>query len=772
MKNKKNASDLRSVTLFRIMPSSSPVSSTSSSLFRRTVQKFLRIIPSLLVMLFVVSLVFVTLMQIAVIHSNRNKLLGYQSSPSTRNFFPEPSSLQLSDDNASRTSSSSSSRFIYTASGARFSRQEVLKALNYSNLENMALHPRILKGITVRAPTPSSSSATNKGKNKDTLRIEAMLDRSLSSRDHNVKMLQNFVNSARIKQMIRSLQENGMLDVPVVPQHPSSLPSKKSFQYDYHSNDTLEFEDRDENNSEIHNELLSWHPETSSPRTTSSQNRHDQIINSFYGSVESKFEQRNAIMPFKQRHNDHQLGSDRKQEERPQDVIREVEEAGQQSNPQLLDSLRKSTYDSPTNNHSVSKFSRSSHHQNGEEEGTTDGTQSLLVVKSDIKVDGIFPEPQVMMMTSTAEKRRQEAEKEPFLVRTTGRDDTEGIIRGSNNAFHSRLDGRKKINSQRDSQQEASPARGSHLTLSQSTSSSRHQDHQPFNLHHPDVDVSPLNELHSRGKEDRSPSLRVEGEQNYTSLINLQNTTRTFSSRSAASTQEPSSSNPLEHPFQKGQDNSSHEVSMVVDPSIRQEKKSLEKSSSLFERLYVDQNLGVNRPRHSMEDRSGKGLLDDKILRNNKSLCPLVPVGLIGRIQIELQPEIGESMKHIVDMNPQVRAGGSFCPASCYSRHRVAIIIPYRDRLEHLQLLLYHLHPVLQRQQLEYTLYVVEQAGNDTFNKGVLMNAGAREALKDNDFHCFIFHDVDLIPEDDRNLYSCPSAPRHMSYGVDKFNYT
>ncbi|CAG2167984.1 unnamed protein product [Oppiella nova] len=64
------------------------------------------------------------------------------------------------------------------------------------------------------------------------------------------------------------------------------------------------------------------------------------------------------------------------------------------------------------------------------------------------------------------------------------------------------------------------------------------------------------------------------------------------------------------------------------------------------------------------------------------------------------------------------------------------------------------------------------QFGSDTFNKGVLMNAGVREALKENDFHCFVFHDVDLIPEDDRNLYSCPLAPRHMSVAVDKFNYS
>lgn len=52
------------------------------------------------------------------------------------------------------------------------------------------------------------------------------------------------------------------------------------------------------------------------------------------------------------------------------------------------------------------------------------------------------------------------------------------------------------------------------------------------------------------------------------------------------------------------------------------------------------------------------------------------------------------------------------------------------------------------------------------------MNAGVREALKENDYHCFVFHDVDLIPEDDRNMYSCPLVPRHLSVAVDKFNYS
>lgn len=62
-------------------------------------------------------------------------------------------------------------------------------------------------------------------------------------------------------------------------------------------------------------------------------------------------------------------------------------------------------------------------------------------------------------------------------------------------------------------------------------------------------------------------------------------------------------------------------------------------------------------------------------------------------------------------------------------------------------------------------------AGDGPFNRAMLMNVGFVEALKLYNYDCFIFHDVDLLPEDDRNLYSCPEQPRHMSVAVDVFKY-
>ncbi|XP_071857139.1 beta-1,4-N-acetylgalactosaminyltransferase bre-4 [Bombus fervidus] len=148
--------------------------------------------------------------------------------------------------------------------------------------------------------------------------------------------------------------------------------------------------------------------------------------------------------------------------------------------------------------------------------------------------------------------------------------------------------------------------------------------------------------------------------------------------------------------------------------------------------------------------------------------CPLIPPNLVGPLTvIKSPPELAEMEKTFTEVKP----GGKGCPTNCTARYRVAIIIPFRDRLKHLQALLYNLHPMLLRQQIDYQIFVIEQKGSDAFNRAMLMNVGYVEALKERPFDCFIFHDVDLLPEDDRNLYTCPEQPRHMSVAVDKFKY-
>ncbi|KAJ1351072.1 hypothetical protein KIN20_007014, partial [Parelaphostrongylus tenuis] len=101
----------------------------------------------------------------------------------------------------------------------------------------------------------------------------------------------------------------------------------------------------------------------------------------------------------------------------------------------------------------------------------------------------------------------------------------------------------------------------------------------------------------------------------------------------------------------------------------------------------------------------------------------------------------------------------------------IAVIIPFRDREAHLKILLNYMHSMLTKQKLDYSIIVVEPV-DQTFNRAKLFNVGFVEALKIYDWQCFLFHDVDLIPEDDRNLHYCPlKNPRHMAVAVNKFDY-
>ena len=118
-----------------------------------------------------------------------------------------------------------------------------------------------------------------------------------------------------------------------------------------------------------------------------------------------------------------------------------------------------------------------------------------------------------------------------------------------------------------------------------------------------------------------------------------------------------------------------------------------------------------------------------------------------------------------------VKKGGWHSPENCNPPQQTAIIIPFRDRYMHLPVLLRQLHPILSRQKLQYRIFIIEQDDNYPFNRGKLMNVGYREALKYFPYSCFVFHDIDLLPEDDRISYGCKQSPMHLSVAIDKFRY-
>ncbi|XP_070502206.1 beta-1,4-N-acetylgalactosaminyltransferase bre-4 isoform X2 [Chironomus tepperi] len=184
-------------------------------------------------------------------------------------------------------------------------------------------------------------------------------------------------------------------------------------------------------------------------------------------------------------------------------------------------------------------------------------------------------------------------------------------------------------------------------------------------------------------------------------------------------------------------------------------------------------NVKIKKSKYQDFDQSlvpDEGIFDSimKVLGlNNK--CPLTPPDLVGPIEVDSSPDNLENVEK--SLSSKVEAGGRYKPSECKARDRVAIIIPYRDRKQHLPILLKNLHPFLMKQQIDYGIFIIEQSSDGNFNRAKLFNVGFVEALKLYEWDCFIFHDVDLLPMDDRNLYTCPDQPRHMSVAIDTFDF-
>lgn len=104
--------------------------------------------------------------------------------------------------------------------------------------------------------------------------------------------------------------------------------------------------------------------------------------------------------------------------------------------------------------------------------------------------------------------------------------------------------------------------------------------------------------------------------------------------------------------------------------------------------------------------------------------------------------------------------------------NRIAIIVPYRDRETNLNIFLEYMHQFLSEQKAYYGIYIIEPIDNISFNRAQLINIGYKEALKDGDWNCMIFHDIDLLPESDANIYQCDqSYPKQLAISISVYNY-
>ena len=93
---------------------------------------------------------------------------------------------------------------------------------------------------------------------------------------------------------------------------------------------------------------------------------------------------------------------------------------------------------------------------------------------------------------------------------------------------------------------------------------------------------------------------------------------------------------------------------------------------------------------------------------------------------------------------------------------KLGVIVPYRNRPEHLDLFKRRITRYLERHEIPYELIIIEQDNAKMFNRGMLLNIGFSYAKK---MKCdyVVFHDIDMIPIDVDYSYS--EFPIHLATG-------
>ncbi|XP_066999243.2 beta-1,4-galactosyltransferase 7 isoform X1 [Anabrus simplex] len=96
------------------------------------------------------------------------------------------------------------------------------------------------------------------------------------------------------------------------------------------------------------------------------------------------------------------------------------------------------------------------------------------------------------------------------------------------------------------------------------------------------------------------------------------------------------------------------------------------------------------------------------------------------------------------------------------SQHKLAVLVPYRDRFEELLIFAPHIHNFLLQQNVNHHIFVLNQVDHYRFNRASLINVGFHESHSDYDY--IAMHDVDLLPLNPELPYKYPErGPFHVA---------
>ena len=93
-------------------------------------------------------------------------------------------------------------------------------------------------------------------------------------------------------------------------------------------------------------------------------------------------------------------------------------------------------------------------------------------------------------------------------------------------------------------------------------------------------------------------------------------------------------------------------------------------------------------------------------------------------------------------------------------KHKLGIIVPYRNRANQLGLFKRSMSHFLKKEHIDHEIFIIEQDGAKLFNRGMILNIGFNYAVK-RGCDYVAFHDIDMLPL--YVDYSYSDVPLHLA---------
>ena len=102
---------------------------------------------------------------------------------------------------------------------------------------------------------------------------------------------------------------------------------------------------------------------------------------------------------------------------------------------------------------------------------------------------------------------------------------------------------------------------------------------------------------------------------------------------------------------------------------------------------------------------------------------------------------------------------------------KLGVCVPYRNREEHMNIFVPHISKFLEERGIEHTIYLAHQCDEKLFNRGLMKNIAAKHAFDDGCDY-IVWHDIDMVPEDESCDYSFPKDnPQHIAVRISQSDY-